>query len=63
MENEKVTITLKEYQRLLARDEHLSFLECRGVDNWQGFGCPPDRDDYDSDEEYEVAFEEAVGNY
>ncbi len=32
-----VTITRKEYEFLLGREEWLSWLEAAGVDNWQGF--------------------------
>ncbi len=31
-----VTISRKEYQALLDRDDYLSSLEAAGVDNWEG---------------------------
>lgn len=63
MNEETVVITVKEYNRLLEKAEHLDFLESRGVDNWQGYGTPPDREDYDTDEEYEAAYESALSDY
>ena len=35
---EMITITKKEYERLLERDEWLCALEGAGVDNWDGYG-------------------------
>ncbi len=32
-----VTITKKEYDRLVSRDEDLGWLEAAGVDNWSGY--------------------------
>jgi hypothetical protein len=58
-ENETVTITRKEYELLQFHSLHLNLLEVRGVDNWDGFGYPPERGDYETDEQYEVAVEEA----
>lgn len=57
---ETITITVKEYERLQKRDDTLSFLEALGVDNWQGYRLPPDREDYDTDAEYEVAYEKSL---
>ena len=54
-----VTITRKEYDYLVKRDELLDWLEGLGVDNWSGYSTPPDREDYDTDEEYEAAYERA----
>lgn len=34
---ETVTIDVREYQRLLKRDEWLECLEAAGVDNWSGY--------------------------
>lgn len=36
-EEEKVTISKREYDRLVKDSEWLSCLEAAGVDNWQGF--------------------------
>jgi hypothetical protein len=36
MSEEMVTITTKEYNELLERDQWLCALECAGVDNWGG---------------------------
>lgn len=33
-----VTITQKEYDRLLRSERELEALECYGVDNWGGYG-------------------------
>ena len=33
---EMVTITKREYERLMKRDDWLGYLEAAGVDNWQG---------------------------
>ena len=45
MEEETVTITKVEYERLLKKEAHLNFLIERGVDNWNGYGVPSDDDD------------------
>ena len=37
MEQKMVTITKKEYNRLLDSAEWLSYLEAAGVDNWEGY--------------------------
>ena len=37
MQEETVTITLKEYDNLLKRDFKLICLEGAGVDNWEGY--------------------------
>lgn len=60
---ETVTITVEEYNSLVAKAELLDFLQSRGVDNWQGYGYPPDREDYDTDEEYEAAYDCALYDY
>lgn len=36
--SESVTITKKEYERLLEDSEFLGCLEACGVDNWAGYG-------------------------
>lgn len=36
--DETVTITRKEYESLVARDEELTMLENAGVDNWEWYG-------------------------
>jgi hypothetical protein len=41
----------------------MDLLQARGVDNWSGYGYPPDREDFDTDEEYEQALEDARENY
>jgi hypothetical protein len=50
-------------KRLKRSDEQLSFLEALGVDNWSGYRTLPEREDYDTDEEYESAVEQAYDNY
>ena len=37
VDQEKVTISKKDYERLLDRDYFLDCLEAYGVDNWQGY--------------------------
>lgn len=37
MTEETVTISKKEYQRLLRSDAKLEYLEAFGVDNWNGY--------------------------
>jgi len=37
MSGEMITITKKEYDRLIEREEWLECLEAAGVDNWQGY--------------------------
>ena len=61
MSNEMVTITVKEYRRLLQSDYHLGFLEALGVDNWQGWAVGL-MDDYQTIEEYDKAYQEALDN-
>ena len=60
MSEQDITITVKEYRRLLQSDYHLSFLEALGVDNWQGWAYPPDLDDYETIQEYDKAYQEAL---
>ena len=60
---EMVTIPKKEYVRLLFVDLHMDLLQARGVDNWNGYGYPPDREDFDTDEEYQQALEDSFDNY
>lgn len=36
-ENETVTLTKAEYERMLERLEWLDCLEAAGVDNWEGY--------------------------
>lgn len=45
----QITITKKEYERLLKRDEWLSYLEAAGVDSWDG--CDVARELYNENEE------------
>jgi len=59
----QVTISKTEYKTLLEESAHLAFLHARGVDNWHGYAYPPERDDYDSDEEYQEAFDKASEVY
>jgi hypothetical protein len=42
---------------------HLSLLESRGVDNWPGYCSLPDRNDYDSEEEWLAAIEAAESSW
>ena len=51
------------YARLLRKTAILEWLESKGVDNWEGYSTPPEREDYDTDEEYEVAFQKALYDY
>lgn len=45
-----VTITQKEYDRLLAVDAHMDELDARGVDNWGGYvGSMQDCDSCDAE--------------
>lgn len=60
---EMVTIAKIEYERLQKDSELLEFLFSRGVDNWSGYATPPDRKDYETDEEYEEAYENACMNW
>ena len=61
---ENVTISKREYEALKRVDAHMNILDARGVDNWYGYCSAPDREDYDSIEEYEAAIEEAMyGGY
>ena len=60
---ELVTIAKKEYERLQKDSEMLNFLFNRGVDNWSGFAIPPNREDYETEEEYEEAYENACTNW
>lgn len=63
MEEETITITLREYKILLRDSANFNFLQSRGVDNWQGYATAPDREDYDTDEEYSKAYEKAAFSY
>ncbi|MEG0407403.1 MAG: hypothetical protein RR623_00895 [Bacilli bacterium] len=49
-----VTISLKEYNRLLDRDDWLSWLECAGVDNSEAwdYACEMKRE-HEESEDYE----------
>lgn len=60
---DSVTISKAEYARLLSDSELLAFLQALGVDNWSGYRTPPDREDYETDEEYESAYEAALTCY
>lgn len=44
----EITISLDEYIRLMKRDLKLDYLECGGVDNWDGYGYSLNPD-YDED--------------
>ena len=35
--NETITISLKEYKRLIESQKMLSALRCGGVDSWEGY--------------------------
>lgn len=63
MTEKTVTISEKEYERLKWDSLCLSFLEARGVDNWSGYGTPPDPEDYETEEEWEAAYEKALDSY
>ena len=49
-----ITISLKEYNRLLDRDDWLGWLECAGVDNSEAwdYACEMKRE-HEESEEYE----------
>lgn len=49
-----IEITIKEYEALKIAETHLLILEARGVDNWQGWCNMPIRDDFDTEQEYDV---------
>lgn len=40
-----VTISKKEYERLVRVDRHMDVLFANGVDNWGEYTGPPDDDD------------------
>lgn len=61
--NEMVTISKKEYERLQKDSELLNFLFNRGVDCWSGFTIPPNREDYETEEEYKKAYNNACDNW
>ena len=63
MTEKTVTISEKEYESLKWASLCLNLLRARGVDNWDGYCTPPDKDDYDTIEEWEVAYEEALYSY
>ena len=52
MNEETVTISLKEYNRLLDRDDWLSWLECAGVDNSEAwdYACEMKREHEESED-------------
>jgi hypothetical protein len=58
-----VIISKSEYDRLVRDSQTLEFLQALGVDNWSGYRTPPDREDYETDEEYESAYEAALTCY
>lgn len=60
---EMVTISKKEYENLLRAKEFLQFLQYRGVDNWHGYAYPPDKDDYETLEEWQAAYNEAISSF
>ena len=60
MGEEMILVSRKEYEQLKWRDGWLDLLEARGVDNWQGYCYPPDRDEYNTEEEYEAAYQRAL---
>ena len=62
MTEEMVTITRKEYEALKYHSLHLNLLEARGVDNWDGFGYPPERKNYKTEEAYMAAVTEAFSS-
>lgn len=59
----KMLEQLGRIKHLEERSTHLELLECRGVDNWDGYGTLPDRDDYETEEEYEEAVGKAFNSY
>ena len=60
METEMVTITKKEYEDLKWKGIRLDLLVALGVDNWQGYGYPPDPEDYDTEEEWQAAYDKCL---
>lgn len=60
---ETVTITKKEYDRLVKADLHLGLLQSLGVDNWTGYCSLPDRRDYDTEQEWRDAINKAAEGY
>lgn len=54
MSEDTITISLKEYNRLLDRDYWLSWLECAGVDNSEAwdYACEMKRE-HEESEDYE----------
>lgn len=59
-QEEMVLITKVEYERLKRDSEVLNWLQCNGVDNWSNYSLPPDREDYDTDGEYQAAYDKAL---
>lgn len=55
-----VLITKREYESLLWDMLRLNFLEARGVNNWEGYGTPPKREDFDTEEEWKKAYDRAL---
>ena len=49
---ETITITKKEYDRLVKAELHLNLLQGLGVDNWDGYRSLPDREDYETEQEW-----------
>lgn len=61
---QEVEVVLKSYvEHLEERNAQLELLECRGVDNWSGYATLPDREDYDTEEEWDKAVERAMYSY
>lgn len=59
----KMLEQLDRIKYLEERELHLQLLESRGVDNWDGYGSLPSREDYDTEEEYEEAVKDEFGGY
>lgn len=47
-----VLLTQAQYNSLVESEQHLAILECRGVDNWEGYCSLPSRKDYDTENEW-----------
>lgn len=55
-----VVLSKQKYDSLLYIELHMEYLEARGVSNWSGWGLPPDPTDYESQEEFEEAYEKSL---
>jgi guanylate kinase len=59
MDNE-ILVNRATYERMKKKAELLEWLQAKGVDNWSGYSRPPDREDYDTDKEYEEAYQQGL---